>query len=166
MNTQQHLIYLYHSLAKAYNALNMMKFASTTYEQNNTLKSFLVIYTDGYYSLYANLSVLFDNTRTTRNLERCLSSRNYPENDRQQNLNLYNTLKTAHQDALNQLDNVRDNATAHLSANIDELELRQNSMALQLLTRDLFEFFRNIRGFNIDLSEPLILDYFPKYMMN
>lgn len=162
ISTQEHLTFLYHSLAKAYNALNMMKFAATTFEQNNALKSFLVIYVDSYYSLYANLSALFDETKTTKNLSRCINSKKYSEQDRQHNLKLYSELSQKHQSAITQLENVRNNATAHLSESINELDLYQNSMDLQLLIVDLFEFFSNLKGFNIDLSEPLILDNFPQ----
>jgi hypothetical protein len=162
MRLKEHLTFLYHSLAKAYNALNMMKFSATTFEQDRSLKSFLVIYVDSYYSLYANLSALFDNTKTTKNLSRCINSKDYGEQERQHNIRLFNELSKKHEVAISQLENVRNNATAHLSSSVNELDLYQNSMDLQLLILDLFEFFKKLKGFDIDLSEPLILDDFPQ----
>jgi hypothetical protein len=163
MDIEEQLTILYHALAKANNALYILKFSFTTLELNSELKTFTVLAVDSYYSLYANLSFIFDGSKGVISLGRLLkSSEGISEKDRLANMKNYSELANKHKTTISKLTVIRNNAVSHIGKNYKDFDLNQESMDVQVLIEDLFILFRSIKGIKLDLNAPLILNDVPK----
>jgi len=158
MTISEQINFLYNSLAKTHNALKVLKFAKRTFELDNSLTTFIVVYVDSYYSMYTNLSHIFDSTADVMNLHDILKIKSgIKDADRVANIKAYDELAKTHSNAIDKLSDVRNGAIAHLDLNIDSEELQQNTEEIQKLVADLFILFKSLKGFVIDYDEPLLI---------
>lgn len=159
MKPEDQLTILYHALVKAKNALFIYKFSNATLSLNNNLKTFKVLMIDSYYSLYANLSFIFDGQKAVMNLSKILNIKNgIAENDRTSNLQLYKDLVKKHKSVITKIETIRNNAVSHINKNYEELDLVQYSGDIQGLIDDLLALFNSIQGIDIDVNSTLIWD--------
>lgn len=154
---------LYHCVAKAHNSLNILKFATKTFELNSGLKTFVVLSIDSYYSMHVNLAIIFDGRKDVLNLRGVIEAKqNILETERQHNIGLYTVLTAEHKATITKMKEIRNSAVSHVAHDISTLDLEQNSMDVQLLIQDLLKLFRNMKGIRPNLNGPLLISEAPK----
>jgi|GEM_PF-6536911 len=113
--------------------------------------------------MYVNLAALFDNRKDAPSLLDCIkSNKTGKEAHKAEDLKKLEAIIEKHEKTINKVIDIRNKAVAHISNDLMVADLNQDSMEVQVLIKDLLDFFNGLESMTIDTSTQNIHDNAPK----